>query len=63
MRFTGMARCAMKKSISGKVREVFDLEDGRMVIVTTDRISAFDVILPTMIPGSGFYRGKKPFAL
>lgn len=43
----------MKKSISGKVREVFDLEDGRMVIVTTDRISAFDVILPTMIPGKG----------
>ena len=39
----------MKKIISGKVREVYDLEDGRMVIVTTDRISAFDVILPTMI--------------
>ena len=30
----------MKKIISGKVREVYDLEDGRMVIVTTDRISA-----------------------
>ena len=43
----------MKKSISGKVREVYDLEDGRMVIVTTDRISAFDVILPVMIPGKG----------
>ncbi len=43
----------MKKIISGKVREVYDLEDGRMVIVTTDRISAFDVILPTMIPGKG----------
>lgn len=43
----------MKKLISGKVREVYDLEDGRMVIVTTDRISAFDVILPTLIPGKG----------
>lgn len=43
----------MKKIISGKVREVYDLEDGRMVIVTTDRISAFDVILPTLIPGKG----------
>ncbi len=43
----------MKKIISGKVREVYDLEDGRMVIVTTDRISAFDVILPVMIPGKG----------
>ena len=44
---------AMKKIISGKVREVYDLEDGRMVIVTTDRISAFDVILPTMITDKG----------
>ncbi|MEE3410003.1 MAG: phosphoribosylaminoimidazolesuccinocarboxamide synthase [Treponema sp.] len=43
----------MKKIISGKVREVYDLEDGRMVIVTTDRISAFDVILPVDIPGKG----------
>lgn len=43
----------MKKIISGKVREVYDLEDGRMIIVTTDRISAFDVILPTIIPDKG----------
>ena len=43
----------MKKIISGKVREVYDLEDRRMVIVTTDRISAFDVILPTMITDKG----------
>lgn len=43
----------MKKIISGKVREVYDLEDGRMVIVTTDRISAFDVILPMMITDKG----------
>ena len=43
----------MKKIISGKVREVYDLEDGRMVIVTTDRISAFDVILPTEISDKG----------
>ncbi len=43
----------MKKHSSGKVREVYDLEDGRMVIVTTDRISAFDVVLPTEIEGKG----------
>ena len=43
----------MKKIISGKVREVYDLEDGRMVIVTTDRLSAFDVILPTLIKDKG----------
>ncbi len=49
----GTRGSAMKKIISGKVREVYDLEDGRMVIVTTDRISAFDVILPTMITDKG----------
>lgn len=43
----------MKKIISGKVREVYDLENGTMVIVTTDRISAFDVILPTNITNKG----------
>jgi phosphoribosylaminoimidazole-succinocarboxamide synthase len=36
----------------GKVRDVYDLED-RLLIVTTDRISAFDVVLPTPIPGKG----------
>ena len=43
----------MKKIRSGKVREVYALENGKMVIVTTARISAFDVILPTEIPGKG----------
>ncbi|MBV9391454.1 MAG: phosphoribosylaminoimidazolesuccinocarboxamide synthase, partial [Verrucomicrobia bacterium] len=37
---------------SGKVREVFDLGDC-LLIVATDRISAFDVILPDAIPGKG----------
>ena len=36
----------------GKVRDVYDLED-RLLIVATDRISAFDVVLPTGIPGKG----------
>ena len=52
MDFRNMEK-TMKKKISGKVREVWDLEDGRMIIVTTDRISAFDVILPTQIPDKG----------
>ena len=30
----------------GKVRDVYSLADGRLVMVATDRISAFDVILP-----------------
>ena len=30
----------------GKVRDVFDLGDGRLLMVATDRLSAFDVVLP-----------------
>lgn len=36
----------------GKVRDVYDLED-KLLIVSSDRISAFDVILPNGIPGKG----------
>ena len=36
----------------GKVRDVYDLGD-RLLIVATDRISAFDVVLPSGIPGKG----------
>jgi phosphoribosylaminoimidazole-succinocarboxamide synthase len=43
----------MKKVSSGKVREVYELNQKELVIVTTDRISAFDVILPTQIRGKG----------
>jgi phosphoribosylaminoimidazole-succinocarboxamide synthase len=38
---------------SGKVRDLYDLEDGRLLIVASDRISAFDVVLPTEIPDKG----------
>ena len=38
---------------SGKVRDIYDIDDQHMLIVTTDRISAFDVIMPTPIPGKG----------
>lgn len=43
----------MKKIISGKVREVYEISEERLAIVTTDRISAFDVILPTPITDKG----------
>src|SRR5437762_9013013 len=36
----------------GKVRDIYDLGD-RLVIVATDRISAFDWVLPTTIPDKG----------
>jgi phosphoribosylaminoimidazole-succinocarboxamide synthase len=38
---------------SGKVRELFELDDERMLLVATDRISTFDVVLPTEIPDKG----------
>jgi phosphoribosylaminoimidazole-succinocarboxamide synthase len=39
--------------LRGKVREVHDVGDGRLVMVTSDRISAYDVVMPTEIPGKG----------
>ena len=39
--------------LSGKVREIYELDSGELIIVTTDRLSAFDVILPTPIDGKG----------
>jgi phosphoribosylaminoimidazole-succinocarboxamide synthase len=38
---------------SGKVRDLYELADGRLVLVASDRISAFDVVLPTEIPDKG----------
>src|ERR1700691_1527194 len=37
----------------GKVRDVYALDAQRLLIVTTDRLSAFDVVLPDPIPGKG----------
>jgi phosphoribosylaminoimidazole-succinocarboxamide synthase len=41
------------KTHRGKVRDTYDLGDGRLLIVPTDRISAFDVVLPNGIPDKG----------
>jgi phosphoribosylaminoimidazole-succinocarboxamide synthase len=38
---------------SGKVREIFALDEERLLLVASDRISTFDVILPTLIPDKG----------
>jgi phosphoribosylaminoimidazole-succinocarboxamide synthase len=37
----------------GKVRDIYDIDKDHLLIVTSDRISAFDVVLPTVIPGKG----------
>ncbi len=37
----------------GKVRDIYDIDEKHMLIVTTDRLSAFDVVLPEPIPNKG----------
>ena len=37
----------------GKVRDIYEVDDQHLLIVQTDRLSAFDVILPTPVPGKG----------
>ncbi|MDE6619824.1 MAG: phosphoribosylaminoimidazolesuccinocarboxamide synthase [Lachnospiraceae bacterium] len=48
----------MKPIYSGKVREIYDISDNNLVIVTTDRISAFDNILPVLIKDKGIILNK-----
>lgn len=43
----------LKLLARGKVRDIYDIDDRHMLIVTTDRMSAFDVVLPDPIPGKG----------
>lgn len=44
---------SLTKISQGKVRDIYDIDDEHMLIVTTDRLSAFDVILPDPVPGKG----------
>lgn len=44
---------SLKLKARGKVRDIYDIDAGSMLIVATDRLSAFDVILPDPIPGKG----------
>jgi phosphoribosylaminoimidazole-succinocarboxamide synthase len=43
----------MKIVSEGKVREIYGAADDALMIVTTDRVSAFDVIMPDLIPDKG----------
>lgn len=43
----------MKKISSGKVREIYEVDDDKLLLVVSDRISAFDVILPAKIENKG----------
>jgi phosphoribosylaminoimidazole-succinocarboxamide synthase len=42
-----------RRLATGKVRDIYELPGDRLLIVATDRISAFDVVLPQGIPGKG----------
>ncbi|MFZ2452773.1 MAG: phosphoribosylaminoimidazolesuccinocarboxamide synthase [Methylovulum miyakonense] len=44
---------SLKLLARGKVRDIYDIDDNTLLIVATDRLSAFDVILPDPIPGKG----------
>jgi phosphoribosylaminoimidazole-succinocarboxamide synthase len=37
----------------GKVRDIYEVDADRLLIIQTDRLSAFDVVLPTPVPGKG----------
>jgi phosphoribosylaminoimidazole-succinocarboxamide synthase len=43
----------LKKIHQGKVRDIYDVDADHLLIVTTDRLSAFDVVLPDPIPFKG----------
>ena len=43
----------MRKISSGKVREIYEVDNDKLMIVVSDRISAFDVILPNLVPNKG----------
>ncbi|MFZ7143156.1 phosphoribosylaminoimidazolesuccinocarboxamide synthase [Avibacterium avium] len=48
-----MSELSLKKIYSGKVRDLYEIDDKRMLMVATDRLSAFDVILDDPIPRKG----------
>ncbi|MBE0470008.1 MAG: phosphoribosylaminoimidazolesuccinocarboxamide synthase [Methyloprofundus sp.] len=43
----------LKLRTRGKVRDIYEIDEHHLLIVTTDRLSAFDVVLPDPIPGKG----------
>ena len=50
---TTASTLSLKKIYSGKVRDLYEIDDKRMLMVATDRLSAFDVILNEPIPEKG----------
>ena len=44
---------SLRKVHQGKVRDIYDVDANHLLIVTSDRLSAFDVVLPDPIPFKG----------
>jgi phosphoribosylaminoimidazole-succinocarboxamide synthase len=44
---------SLERIHQGKVRDIYAVDEQHMLIVTTDRLSAFDVVMPDPIPGKG----------
>lgn len=44
---------SLKKIYQGKVRDIYEVDDESILIISTDRVSVFDVVLPTPIPQKG----------
>ena len=48
-----MSQIALPHHYTGKVRELYEVDHDRMLVVASDRISVFDVVLPDLIPDKG----------
>lgn len=44
---------SLKLHYRGKVRDIYEIDEAHWLIIATDRVSAFDVIMPNVIPGKG----------
>lgn len=44
---------SLQRLYSGKVRDIYAVDDDHLLMIATDRVSAYDVILPTPMPGKG----------
>ena len=48
-----MSRLSLPHHYTGKVRELYEVDHDRMLVVASDRVSVFDVVLPDLIPDKG----------
>ena len=54
---------SFKKIYQGKVRDIYEIDEDNILIISTDRVSVFDVILPTPIPKKGIIFPKRSITI